>query len=90
MHLLLDTHVLLWNMEGDPQLATAARDVIADGRNRIFVSMATLWEMSIKSAQGRLVLPGGNLDYVLEYMRTWHMEVLSVTVEHVRAASGLP
>jgi PIN domain nuclease of toxin-antitoxin system len=90
MDLLLDTHALLWNMDGDRRVTDSARDAIANGRNHIFVSMASLWEMSTKSAKGRLILPGGNIDYVLDYMRTWHMEVLSVTVEHVRAAGGLP
>jgi PIN domain nuclease of toxin-antitoxin system len=90
MDILLDTHALLWNMAGDSQLTSVARNAIADGNNRVFVSVANLWEMSTKAAQGRLVLPGGNLDYLLEYIRTWHMEVLPVTLEHIRAASALP
>ncbi|MEO7028013.1 MAG: type II toxin-antitoxin system VapC family toxin [Acidobacteriaceae bacterium] len=90
MDLLLDTHSLLWNLQGDRRLKPAVREAIANSENHIFISMASLWEMGIKSAQGRLILPSGNIDYVLDYIRTWRMEVLPIALEHVRAASGLP
>lgn len=53
MRLLLDTHVMLWWALGDEQLSTAGRALIGDERNECLVSVASLWEVSIKSRLGR-------------------------------------
>ena len=54
MRLLLDTHVLLWWVEDDPQLSLMARHQIADERNDCLVSLATAWEMAITAGLGKL------------------------------------
>jgi PIN domain nuclease of toxin-antitoxin system len=90
MDLLLDTHVLIWTIDGDPQLKAPIVKEIESSSNRVFISIATLWEMSTKMAQGRLVLPYDNIDFVLEFMQTWNMEALDVNPAHIRAASLLP
>jgi PIN domain nuclease of toxin-antitoxin system len=51
---LLDTHALLWFIQGDPQLSDQARDVISDNTNQLYFSVASLWEMSIKLNIGKL------------------------------------
>jgi PIN domain nuclease of toxin-antitoxin system len=90
VNLLLDTHVLLWIVLDDPRLKPELRTVLASGSNRISVSLASLWEIGIKLAQGRLQLPGNDLSLVLEFMREWRMQLLPVTLVHVRAAATLP
>jgi PIN domain nuclease of toxin-antitoxin system len=90
MNLLLDTHVLIWTIDGDPQLKSPIVKEIESDANRLFISIATLWEMSTKMAQGRLVLPYDNIDFVLEFMRTWHMEALHINLAHIHAAALLP
>ena len=55
--LLLDTHTLLWAIQDDPRLDAEARRAIADRSNEVYVSSATVWEISIKRAQGRLEAP---------------------------------
>lgn len=55
MKLLLDTHVLLWWQTDDPRLNREARRAIA-GADVVWVSAASAWEASIKSARGRLRL----------------------------------
>lgn len=57
MRLLLDTHVLLWWLGNDLSLGSAAREAIGDGGNFVAVSAVTAWEVSIKHALGKLVLP---------------------------------
>lgn len=47
MNLLMDTHVLLWWLEWDKKLSKNAIDMIEDVRNNLFVSIASLWEISI-------------------------------------------
>lgn len=53
MKLLLDTHIMLWWALGDKQLSAAARTLISDERNECVVSVASLWEIAIKSRLGR-------------------------------------
>ena len=58
MKALLDTHTFLWWNLDDPQLSATARAIIGDGKNEIFVSAASAWEIAIKYGKGRLALPG--------------------------------
>jgi PIN domain nuclease of toxin-antitoxin system len=48
MNLLLDTHSLLWFIEGHEKLNSTARTLIEDSANQPFLSIASLWEMAIK------------------------------------------
>lgn len=89
MDLLIDTHVLLWTLLDDGRIKPSVRAWLANGENRVYVSLASLWEISTKYAQRRLKLPGG-FDFVLQFMEEWRMETLPVTLQHVRAASALP
>ena len=56
MRLLLDTHALLWFLEGSTQLSGFAKDAIEDESNEKFVSHATPWEVAIKVHIGKLIL----------------------------------
>ena len=49
----MDTRVALGAVSDDPRLSDIARRLIADRANEIFVSVATLWEISIKFSLGR-------------------------------------
>jgi PIN domain nuclease of toxin-antitoxin system len=54
VRLLLDTHVLLWWLADDRKLAKNAREIIAKPDNDVLVSSASLWEVAIKAALGRI------------------------------------
>src|SRR5437899_13027742 len=47
----------LWWMEGSRSLRSAARSAIADPRNEVVLSIASLWELTIKSTLGKLRFP---------------------------------
>lgn len=53
MKLLLDTHLLIWAAADDPALPDPARSVIEDLDNTLYFSVASMWEIVIKSALGR-------------------------------------
>ena len=53
MRLLLDTNVLLWVVAGSARIARLHGQLL-DPRNEVFVSTASLWEVAIKSALGKL------------------------------------
>jgi PIN domain nuclease of toxin-antitoxin system len=57
MRLLLDTHTFLWFIDGNPKLTEYVRRLIEDIANEPFLSVASLWEMSIKNSLGKLKLP---------------------------------
>ncbi|UEM25290.1 type II toxin-antitoxin system VapC family toxin (plasmid) [Skermanella mucosa] len=57
MRLLLDTHALIWWLDDAPELSDRARPAIADRSNEILVSIASLWEIIIKRALGKLEFP---------------------------------
>ena len=86
MNLLLDTHVLLWWLDDHPNLSRRARDVIADGKNLVFVSAAVIWEIQIKQALGKLEIPK-NFREVLDRQG---FELLDITVDHAYAVGDLP
>ena len=84
--LLLDTHTLLWWLADYPRLGTGARDLIADEMNKVFVSAATAWEISIKKSLGKLDAPG-DLDAVVEEEG---FQKLAITFFHGERAGDLP
>jgi PIN domain nuclease of toxin-antitoxin system len=85
LSLLLDTHVLLWWLEDSPSLASEARAAIAD-EPTIFVSAATIWEISIKASTGKLRVTPALLDYVEQE----GFQPLPISLEHAFAAGSLP
>ena len=54
MKLLLDTHTFLWFVNDNPRLSAYLKDLIEDEDNSIYLSFASLWEMSIKYNLGKL------------------------------------
>jgi PIN domain nuclease of toxin-antitoxin system len=64
MNLLLDTHTLIWALEDNPALTTAAREAIIDGNNTVYVSAVSVWEISNKQALGKLDAPDTLLEEI--------------------------
>jgi len=92
LRLLLDTHVALWAVSDDPRLSDTGRKLIADRTNEIFVSVATLWEISIKFSLGRdrpNAMPIGS-ETAQEYFLSAGYKLLDVAAAHVHALRNLP
>jgi PIN domain nuclease of toxin-antitoxin system len=90
MKYLLDTHTFLWWNLDDPQLSERARETIANGENEIFISAASAWEIAIKTAKGRLVLPEEPAQYFANRMSQYHFQALPVHISHAVHVYGLP
>ena len=86
MNLLLDTHVLIWVFSQDSSLSQTATEAIRDGRNLVFVSAVTAWEIAIKKAVGKLRVPGN----YQEGLRRYRFTPLDITTEHALAVEQLP
>jgi PIN domain nuclease of toxin-antitoxin system len=90
MKVLLDTHTFLWWNTEDPQLSSRAREMIADGQNEVFLSAASVWEISIKTAKGKLVLPEVPSQYILSRMGLYRFRPLPVQISHAVRVYDLP
>lgn len=64
MKLLLDTQILLWFVNDDLQLNDHLKDLIEDKNNTIYLSIASLWEMSIKYNLGKLKFESSYQEFV--------------------------
>ena len=61
MRVLLDTHALLWSLEGNGRLSSTARELIENEGNEVLVSVVSAWEMNVKRALGKLTAPYATL-----------------------------
>jgi PIN domain nuclease of toxin-antitoxin system len=86
MNLLIDTHVLLWWLSNDSTLSREARECLRDNRNTVFVSAASVWEISIKKSIGKLDAP----DDLESAMRVGRFRELAISTAHALAAGTLP
>ncbi len=57
MRLLVDSHVFLWTLGHPEKISTAARRALGQADAERFVSVASLWEISIKVSTGKLSVP---------------------------------
>jgi PIN domain nuclease of toxin-antitoxin system len=88
MEYLLDTHTLLWYLEGDDQLSNKAKKEITDVKNNCFVSIASLWEIAIKSSLGKLNLKF-SFDYLTTYLIDNEIVIFLITFDHIQALKNL-
>jgi len=90
MRALLDTHAFLWWITNDPRLSKKVREIISDGENELFLSVASGWEMAIKAGLGRLQLPPNLEHFILEQMALNAIESLPVQMSHALHVYKLP
>lgn len=84
--LLLDTHALLWSVDDEQLLSPGAHEVVSAGVVPAYVSAASIWEIAIKRASGKLVVP----EDLLEKVAAARFIELGVTFEHALLAGALP
>ena len=89
MRLLLDTHVALWAITDSPRLSSQARELILTPTNRIFVSVASLWEIAIKHGLGRGDMPLSGKE-AMGYFQQSGYTFLAISPEHAVGVERLP
>ncbi len=89
MNVLLDTHALIWYIEGNKKLSTHTIEIIENTDNTIFVSKASLWEMAIKMSLEKLKLsiPFEKLEVFLDENE---FSILDYTFKHLNMLLKLP
>ena len=86
MRLLLDTHVFLWWNSDPARIADPLREAIAEPTNQIYVSAASVWEIGIKRALGKL----GFAQRIVASVLAHQFRLLAITGEHAEHAAELP
>lgn len=83
--ILLDTHILLWALADDPRLTPGMRTLLEHAEVR-FISAASIWEIEIKRAAGKLWIDGD----ILESAGGAGYSPLAITWVHAAEAGRLP
>ena len=90
MKYLLDTHTLLWFLQGDKKLSDKARQFIDNPSNEKFLSVASLWEIAIKMSLGKLVLGKSFEKLFPEQLHFNHIQILAITIDSLTKLATLP
>lgn len=90
MRILIDTHIFIWWDIELNRLSPSAREYLNDPRNTILVSAASIWEMQIKLAIGKLTLRLPLAELVREQREKNGFNILHVTLGHVLRLEGMP
>lgn len=90
MKLLLDTCTFLWALQNPSRLSSTARKAMRNPANEIEVSAISFWEISIKSALGKLTLEGGGPADMPEYALVAGFEILPLDPDTAATSANLP
>jgi PIN domain nuclease of toxin-antitoxin system len=90
MRLLLDTHTLLWFIDGSTRLSPRARALIEDEANDIYLSVVSLWEIAIKISLGKLRLTQPFELLVPQQLGLNAITLLDISINHASHVITLP
>ena len=90
MKLLLDTAPFLWAITGSSNLSDQVSRALADTATQVFLSVASVWEMSIKFGLGKLPLPDDPDRYIPAQRKAAGIQLLEISEEAAGSAHRLP
>lgn len=82
MKYLLDTHAFLWWISKDNRLSDKSIQIISDADNEIYLSVASAWEISIKTRLKKLSLPKSPEKFIPQQAEQNHFTVLPIQMKH--------
>ncbi len=85
MKILLDTHILLWHLTDNPKPSHANSQLIEDPQHQKFFSMASLWEIAIKSSLGKL-----QIQQPIDMIVPQEVIILDIRLHQVKQVQELP
>ncbi len=89
MRLLLDTHTFLWFVLNDLLLSAAARQQIEDA-DSVFLSIASIWELAIKTSTGKITLTPPLEQFIPKQLKLASIDLLPIEVKHLVTVSQMP
>jgi PIN domain nuclease of toxin-antitoxin system len=89
MAALLDTHTFLWFVSGDKQLPEKIKTKILNINESCYISIASLWEITIKIQIGKLKIDI-SIEDLFKYADRNQIEIVQITAEHLLILASLP
>jgi len=89
MNALLDTHVVIWWLEGSVRIGPRAAASLRQA-TQLWLSAASVWEVAIKYRLGRLPLSDSPERWVNTLFAEWGVRPLPISASHALAAGALP
>lgn len=89
MNILIDTHVFIWLDIARSKLSTTAQTTLRDADNIIYLSLASVWEIQIKSQLGKLELSSGVANVLRGQQTENGIQLLPISVEDILALETL-
>ena len=86
----MDTHVFIWSFSNTKKLSSTAFKEIKNPANRIFVSVASVWEMQIKIAIGKMTFNDTLENIVIEQQTVNNIHIPPVELSHALYVENLP
>ena len=90
MRILLDTHALLWWLDGDRRMSRKVRQLIGSGQTTVLVSAASAWEITTKYRLGKLPGAAEVAADVMACVADQDFTPLDITLSHAQRAGLLP
>ena len=90
MKILVDTQIFLWAITDDRRLSSKYRSIYLDRTSQLYLSVASIWEIVIKSGLNKLPLPKPASSYILRQMEKNRLDMLSVRASHLTELESLP
>jgi len=90
MNYLLDTHTFLWSLFDPKELSKSASQTIISQQNDVYISVVSIWEISLKYAIGKLELYGVDPDEILDYADQMDIDILPINPSEAASFYKLP
>ena len=90
MDYLIDTHTLLWIVTDSPKLSNRAKKLYLNPENKIIISLASIWELAIKSSLNKLTLEKPLEKFVDEHIKGNDIQILNIELPHILRIEKLP
>jgi PIN domain nuclease of toxin-antitoxin system len=90
VNLLLDTHTFLWAIDSPELLPERIEQLLSNNTSIWFLSLASVWEIQIKSELGKLRLSLPLSELIETQQQTNDLRLLPIELSHIYALSGLP
>jgi PIN domain nuclease of toxin-antitoxin system len=87
--ILLDTHAFIWWIEDSPRLSTNAKKLLENLENECFLSLASCWELAIKSSIGKIKLTLPIRDFIPQHLAANDFKQLSISFRHIARVESL-
>ena len=90
MRYLLDTHALVWALISTDKLSKDVKEILTNTQNEVFVSIISIWEISLKFSIGKLELVGKEPDEIPGAILDMNFKILDLEAGSAATFYKLP